>query len=42
MSAHVALILLNKLGKTDKMRCLQNILSLFSSLINSMKKEHEC
>ena len=29
ISAHVLLILLNKLGKRDKMRGLQSILSLF-------------
>ena len=29
LSAHVLLILLNKLGKRDKMRGLSNILSLF-------------
>ena len=29
MSAHVLLILLNKLGKRDKMRGLSSILSLF-------------
>ena len=29
MSAHVLLILLNKLGNTDKMRGLPSILSLF-------------
>ena len=42
MSAHVLLNLLNKLGKSDKMRGLPSILSLFAtSLINSMIQEHE-
>ena len=31
MSAHVLLILLNKLRKRDKMRCLSSILSLFQN-----------
>ena len=34
MSAHVLLILLNKLGKRDKMRGLPNILSLFRNKFN--------
>ena len=43
MSAHVLLILLNQLGKRDKMRGLLSI-HLFSatSLINSIIQEHEC
>ena len=43
MSAHVLLILLNELGKRDKMRGLPSILSFFAtSLLNSIKQEHEC
>ena len=43
MSAHVLLILLNKLGKRDKMQGLQSILSLFeTSIINSIIQEHQC
>ena len=43
MSAHVLLYLFNELGKSDKMRGLPNILSLFAtSLINSIIQEHEC
>ena len=34
MSAHVLLNLLNELGKRDKMRGLQSILSLFRSKID--------
>ena len=34
MSAHVLLNLLNELGKRDKMRGLQNILSLFRNEFN--------
>ena len=34
MSAHVLLILLNKLGKRDKMRGLLSILSLFRNKLN--------
>ena len=34
MSAHVLLILLNELGKRDKMRGLPSILSLFRSEFN--------
>ena len=34
MSAHVLLNLLNKLGKRDKMRGLQSILSLFPNLFD--------
>ena len=34
MSAHVSLILLNELGKRDKMRVLSSILSLFRSKFN--------
>ena len=33
MSAHVLLILFSKLGKRDKMRGLQSILSLFSQQV---------
>ena len=44
MSAHVLLILLNKLGKRDKMHGLPSILSLFvaASLTNSIIQEHKC
>ena len=43
MSAHVLLNLLNNLGKRDKMRGLQSISSLLAtSLINSIRQEHEC
>ena len=42
MSAHVLLIFLNDLGKSDKMRGLPSILSLFAtSLINIIIQEHE-
>ena len=42
MSAQVLLNLLNELRKTDKMRGLPNILSIFAtSLINSVIQEHE-
>ena len=34
MSAHVLLNLLNKLGKSDKMRDLSSILSLFRNKFN--------
>ena len=34
MSAHVLLILLNELGKRDKMRCSPSILSLFRNKFN--------
>ena len=34
MSAHVSLILLNELGKRDKMRGLPSILSLFRNEFN--------
>ena len=34
MSAHVLLILLNELGKRDKMRGLSSILSLFCNKFN--------
>ena len=41
MSAHVLLNLLNELGKRDKMRGLQSMLSIFAtSLINSIIQEH--
>ena len=43
MSAYVLLILLNKLGKRDKMGGLLSILSLFAtSLINSIIQKHKC
>ena len=43
MSAHVLLILLNELGKIDKIRGLPSIfLFLATSLINSIIQEHEC
>ena len=43
MSAQVLLNLINELGKRDRMRGLPSILSLFAtSLINSIKQEHEC
>ena len=43
MSAHVLLNLYNELGKSDKMRGLMSIVSLFrSNLINSIIQEHEC
>ena len=44
MSAHVLLNLLNELGKRDKMRGLQSILSLFfaTSVINAIIQEHKC
>ena len=43
MSAHVLLNLLNELGKTDKMRGLPSILSLFRNEYNKFnKQEHEC
>ena len=38
MSAHVLLILLNGLGKRDKMRCLPSILSLFCNEFNKFNK----
>ena len=42
MSAHVLLSLLTELGKSNKMRGLSSILSLFAtSLINSIIQEHE-
>ena len=42
MSAHVLLILLNELGKRDKMRGLPSILSLFrNEFNNSIIQEHE-
>ena len=34
MSAHVLVSLLEKLGKSDKMRCLSRILSLFCKKFN--------
>ena len=44
MSAHVLLNLLNELGKRDKMRVLQSVLSLFRNecLISSIIQEHAC
>ena len=43
MSAHVLLNLLNEFGKRDKMRGLQSIYLFFAtSLINSIKQEHDC
>ena len=43
MSAQVLLNLLNELRKRYKMRGLLNILFFFAtSLINSIKQEHEC
>ena len=38
MSAHVLLILLNELGKSDEMRGLR----IATSLINSIIQEHNC
>ena len=38
MSAHVLLILLNELGKRDKMRGLPSILSLFRNEFNKFNK----
>ena len=38
MSAHVLLNLLNELGKRDKMRGLQSILSLFRNEFNKFNK----
>ena len=38
MSAHVLFILLNELGKRDKMRGLPSILSLFRNEINKFNK----
>ena len=37
MSAHVLLNLLNELGKRDKMRGLQSVLSLFRNELNKFK-----
>ena len=44
MSAHVLLNLLYKLGKRDQMRGLPSIYLFFfaTSLLNSIKQEHEC
>ena len=43
MRSNVLLNFLNKLRKSNKMRGLSSILSLFaSSLINSIIQEHEC
>ena len=39
MSAHVLLILLNKLGKRDKMRGLPSILSLFPNEFNKFNNK---
>ena len=42
MSTHVLLILLNKLGKRDKMHGLLSILSFFAtSVINSIIKQEQ-
>ena len=38
MSAHVLLILLNELGKRDKMRGLLSILTLFRNVFNKFNK----
>ena len=38
MSAHFLLILLNELGKRDKMRVLPTILSLFCNEFNKFNK----
>ena len=38
MSTHVLLILLNELGKRDKMRGLPSILSLFPNEFNKINK----
>ena len=38
MSVHVLLILLNELGKRDKMRGLPSILSLFCNEFNKFNK----
>ena len=38
MSAHVLLILLNKLGKRNKMRGLPSILSFFRDEFNKINK----
>ena len=37
MSAHVLLILLSELGKSDKMRGLPSILLLFRNKLNNLK-----
>ena len=43
MSAHVLLILINKLGKEIKCEACQAFYPFFaSSLINSLKQEHNC
>ena len=44
MSAHVLLNLSNELEKSDKMRDLKSILSLFfaANLKNSIIQDHEC
>ena len=43
MSAHALLILLNELMRRDKMRGLQTFYLFFAtSLINSIKQEHDC
>ena len=43
MSAHVLLNLFNELGKSDKMRRLPSILSLFCNEFNKFNNpEHEC
>ena len=40
MSAHVLMIILNKLGKRDKMRGLPSILSLFRNELNKFNNTH--
>ena len=43
MSTHVLLNLVNELEKSNKMRGLPNILSIFAtSLINLIMQKHEC
>ena len=42
MSTHILLNLLNDLRKRDKIRGLPSILSLATSLINSIIQEHDC
>ena len=42
ISAHVLLNLLNELGKRDKMLGKPLYLFFATSLINSVKQEHEC
>ena len=42
MSAPVLFNLLNELRKSDKMRGLRSILSLFHNEFDSIIQEHEC